>query len=181
MRYNSSSSLSPPAHQPHNVIKFLKQWQILCECSDEGNQHERTMLLFELLGNYSWDAKAVLTLAAFAKSYGEFWLLMQLYPKNPVALSVAMLKQLPSDLSTFKRLFKALSLLMKTVVDLTKCVIKFEWLPLQHVKLDKEAKSITELNIYSSVYWIIRSILTCSSQLTDLKAMAPLQVHFLIP
>lgn len=137
------------------------------------------MLLFDLLGNYGWDAKAVLVLAAFAKSYGEFWLLMQLYPRNHLALSVAILKQLPSDLSTFKRLFKALSLLMKTVVDLTNCVIKFECLPLSKVKLDKEAKSITMLNIYSTVYWIIRSILTCSSQIRDLKAMTPLQVHFL--
>ncbi|PON42302.1 Sieve element occlusion [Parasponia andersonii] len=157
----------------HTINKISHE--ILCKCPAEGNLHERTMFLFDLLGNYRWDAKAVLVLAAFAKSYGEFWLLMQLYPRNPLALSVATLKQLPSDLSTFKRRFKALSLLMKTVVDLTKCVIKFECLPLSHVKLNKEAKSITELNIYSAVYWIIRSILTCSYQIRDLKATTPVQ------
>ncbi|XP_062110486.1 protein SIEVE ELEMENT OCCLUSION C isoform X2 [Humulus lupulus] len=133
------------------------------------------MILFDLLGNYTWEAKAVLVLATFVKSYGEFWLLMQLYPKNTLALSVAMLKQLPSDLTAYTRQFKALSLLMKTVIDLTKCVIKFESLPLSQVKLDKENMSITKYNIYSAVYWIIRSILTCSSQISDLKATTPLQ------
>lgn len=135
------------------------------------------MLLFDLLGNYRWDDKAVLALAAFATSYGEFWLLMQLYPRNPVAVAVVMLKQLPSDLSTFKRQFKALSLLMKTVIDLTKCVVKFESLPLSHVKLDIGAKSIKELHLYSAVYWIIRSILTCCSQIRDFRALKPEQVH----
>lgn len=149
--------------------------EITCKGSTEGILHERTMLLFDLLGNYRWDDKAVLALAAFATSYGEFWLLMQLYPRNPVAVAVVMLKQLPSDLSTFKRQFKALSLLMKTVIDLTKCVVKFESLPLSHVKLDIGAKSIKELHLYSAVYWIIRSILTCCSQIRDFRALKPEQ------
>ncbi|KAM6589458.1 hypothetical protein CsatA_012063 [Cannabis sativa] len=150
--------------------------EILCKCSGEGSLHEKTMILFDLLGNYRWDAKAVIVLATFVKSYGEFWLLIQLYPRNTLALSVAMLKQLPSDLSAFTRQFKALSLLMKTVIDLTKCVIKYESLPLSQVKLDKENKSITQYNIYLAVYWIIRSILTCSFQVSALKAMTPVQL-----
>ncbi|KAM6562374.1 hypothetical protein CsatB_022372 [Cannabis sativa] len=150
--------------------------EILCKCSGEGSLHEKTMVLFDLLGNYRWDAKAVIVLATFVKSYGEFWLLIQLYPRNTLALSVAMLKQLPSDLSAFTRQFKALSLLMKTVIDLSKCVIKYESLPLSQVKLDKENKSITQYNIYLAVYWIIRSILTCSFQVSALKAMTPVQL-----
>ncbi|EXB82478.1 hypothetical protein L484_027653 [Morus notabilis] len=159
----------------HIVQKISNE--IICKFSTEGILHERTMLLFDLLGNYRWDDKAVLALAAFATSYGEFWLLMQLYPRNPVAVAVVMLKQLPSDLSTFKRQFKALSLLMKTVIDLTKCVVKFESLPLSHVKLDIGAKSIKELHLYSAVYWIIRSILTCCSQIRDFRELKPEQVH----
>lgn len=56
---------------------------MLFKNAGEGDLHERTMILFDLLGNYRWDAKLALILAAFATSYGEFWLIMQLYPHNP--------------------------------------------------------------------------------------------------
>lgn len=152
----------------------MKIKQILCSCLNEENLHKKTMSLFDSLANYRWDDKAVLALLAFAKSYGEFWLLIQLYPKNPLAVSVAMLKQLPSDISSLSRQFKALGSLIRIVVDLTKSVVLFEGLPLSQVNLGHEASSIRELHIYSTVYWILRSILTCSYQISDLK---PEQVH----
>lgn len=135
------------------------------------------MILFDLLGNYGWDAKLALILAAFATSYGSFWLLMQLYPRNPLAASVAMIKQLPSNLSPLKPRFKALGLLVKTMVDVTKCIIKFEGLPFRHVKLDDESMAITRSYIHIAAYWVTRSTLACSSQIKDLTAMKPEQVH----
>ncbi|XP_020539258.1 protein SIEVE ELEMENT OCCLUSION C isoform X2 [Jatropha curcas] len=158
--------------------------QIICKISHEmlvrspreGDLHTRTMVLFDLLGNYRWDAKVVLVLAAFATSYGEFWLIMQLYPINPLAASVAMLKQLPNDLRMLKPRFKALSSLVKTMLDVTKCIIKFEGLPLKHVKLDDGSMAIAKSYIYIAAYWVTRSALACSSQITDLKAMKPEQV-----
>ncbi|KAL6186436.1 hypothetical protein ACLB2K_042556 [Fragaria x ananassa] len=51
-----------------------------------------------------------------------------------------MLKQLPADLSPLKPRFKALSLLVNAMVDVTKYIINFEKLPLSHVELDHEAK-----------------------------------------
>ncbi|EEF47606.1 conserved hypothetical protein [Ricinus communis] len=149
--------------------------EMLCKSSREVDMHARTMILFDLLGNYRWDAKVVLVLAAFATSYGRLWLIMQLYPHNPLAVSVAMLKQLPNDLSMFKPRFKALSLLVKTMVDVTKCIIKFEGLPFRHVKLDDEAMAITKSYIYISSYWVKRSTLACSFQITDLD-MKPEQI-----
>ncbi|XP_050204268.1 protein SIEVE ELEMENT OCCLUSION C [Mercurialis annua] len=153
--------------------------RISCEIksSSEGDLHARTMILFDLLGNYRWDAKLVLILAAFATSYGEFWLIMQLYPCNPLAVAVATIKQLPNELSALKPIFKALSLLVKTMVAVTKCIIKFESLPFRHVKLDDEAMSKAKSHIYISSYWVARSTLACSSQIADLAAMSPEQVH----
>lgn len=135
------------------------------------------MLLFDLLGSYKWDAKVVLVLTSFVASYGEFRLLMQLYSSNPLALSLAMLKQLPADLSPLKPRFKALSLLLNAMVDVTKYIIKFEKLPLSHVELDHEEKAATKSIIYIAVYWIIRGILNCSPQITDSTAMKSEQVH----
>ncbi|CAL8994111.1 unnamed protein product [Prunus brigantina] len=145
--------------------------EILCKCCDEGSLHARTMLLFDLLGNYKWGAKVALVLTSFVASYGEFRLLMQQYSSSSLAISVAMLKKLPADSSPLKPRFKALSLLVNAMVDVTKCIIKFEKLPLSHVELDDETKAVTKSQIYIAVYWIIRGILICSSQITDSTAM----------
>ncbi|THG20824.1 hypothetical protein TEA_016261 [Camellia sinensis var. sinensis] len=159
----------------HTIYK-VSHW-ILFNYSMGGNPHAKTMVLFDMLGHYKWDAKAVLVLSAFATSYGEFWLIMQLYPCNPLATSIALLKQLPKDLCLLKHLFKVLNVLMKTIVDLTKCIIEFEELPVNHVILDCEAIGTTNSQIYMATYWIIRSALICSSQIKDLRAMKNVQVH----
>ncbi|KAF8390538.1 hypothetical protein HHK36_025065 [Tetracentron sinense] len=162
----------------HTIYKI--SCELLCKCSGDGDILARTMALFDLLGNYAWDAKVVLVLAAFATSYGEFWLIMQLYPLNPLAVSIAMLKKLPKNLVAFKPCFKALSLLIKTMVNVAKCIIKFEGLPVQQVKLDDKAMVTTKSQIYIATYWIIRSAFTCSSLITDMVAMNnELQVHVL--
>lgn len=141
------------------------------------NTHAKTMNLFEMLGNYGWDAKAVLVLSAFATRYAEFWLIMQLYPSHHLAASIALLKQFPNDLSLFKHRFKALSSLVKTIIDVTKCIIKFQGLPLQCVTVENEAIVVAKSQIYVATYWVIRSALTCSSQITDLIALKNVQVH----
>lgn len=137
------------------------------------------MIVFDLVGNYRWDAKVVLVLAAFATSYGEFWLIMQLYPRNLLAVSVAMLKQLPCNVSMLKPRFKALSLLVKEMVEVTKCIIEFEGLPIAHLMMDKEMISTTKSHIFIAAYWVIRSSLNCSSHINDLIAMKSEQVHVL--
>ncbi|GFY91471.1 hypothetical protein Acr_07g0016670 [Actinidia rufa] len=149
--------------------------EILCNCSVGGNTHSKTMNLFDMLGHYRWDAKAVLVLSAFAASYGEFWLVMKLYPSNPLAASVALLKQFPNDLSLLKHRFKALSALVKTIIDVTKRIIKFEGLPVQRVIIDDEAIVASKSQIYMATYWVIRSALICSSHITDLIDMKNVQ------
>lgn len=152
---------------------------MLCKWPEKGDTHTRTMALLDLLRNYRWDAKLALVIAAFATSYAELWLLKQLYPSNPLAVSVAKLKKLPDNFSVLRPRFKALSLLAKTMTDLTKCIIKFESLPIKEVKLDKETMTVIKSQIYLSAYWVIRSTLACSSQITDLVAMKLEQVHVL--
>ncbi|CAI0425924.1 unnamed protein product [Linum tenue] len=133
--------------------------QILWKISSElckvfvgkGNQHGRTMALFDLLGSYRWDAKVALVLASFAASYGQFWLINQLHHDIPLASSIAMVKQLPRELIMLRPRFKALNLLLKTMVDVTKCIIKFEGLPLRHVKLDVEPIGTTKYSNATAV------------------------------
>ncbi|OVA20550.1 Sieve element occlusion [Macleaya cordata] len=135
-------------------------FEILYKGSGDVDLHARTMALFDLLGNFTWDAKLVVALAAFATSYGEFCLLIQLYPINPLAVSIAMLKQLPNNFDTFKPRFKALSSLVKAMVDVTKCIIEFEGLLLmQHIKLDdKEMSTTKNLDSTTIATWELTSL-----------------------
>lgn len=155
----------------YSLLKMLRKH------SGKENLHTRTMILFDVLGNYRWDVKAVLTLAAFATTYGEFCIIMQEYPYNPLAVSVAMLKHLPLNLWPLKPQFKALSFLVRTMIDVTKCIIKFEGLPFRYAQLDDETMVIAKSCIYVAAYWVTRSTVACTSQIRDLKAMKPEQVH----
>ncbi|XP_052484430.1 protein SIEVE ELEMENT OCCLUSION C isoform X2 [Gossypium raimondii] len=150
---------------------------MLCKSPGEEDLHTRTMASLDLLGSHRWGAKAALALAAFAISYGEFSLLMQLRPHIPLAVSIANFKQIPSNMSMLKPQVRALRSLSKTMVDLTKCIIEFEALPLVHVGPDMEDLAVMKPKIYVTAYWIIRSTLVCSSQIKSLMAMKPEQVY----
>nr|XP_043623609.1 protein SIEVE ELEMENT OCCLUSION B-like [Erigeron canadensis] len=137
--------------------------KISCNCV--GDQHETTTGILNMLSRYKWDAKAVITLAAFAVNYAEFWLVAQHYTANPFAESVLLLKQLPSVLEhgeALKPHFKAISTLVRTMLDLTRCIIGFEERPDQYMSTNE---------IPTAVYWIIRSIVACASTLMNLIGM----------
>ncbi|KAF8026100.1 hypothetical protein BT93_F2803 [Corymbia citriodora subsp. variegata] len=49
-------------------------WEISMKALTGDEGHATTVAMLNMLAPYSWDAKLVLTLAAFAFNYGEFWL-----------------------------------------------------------------------------------------------------------
>ncbi|MBA0707744.1 hypothetical protein Golax_019764 [Gossypium laxum] len=110
--------------------------EISCKCAGGGDAHATTMVILNMLSSYSWDAKVVLTLAAFAVNFGEFWLIVQLCTTNTLAKSVALLKQLPDVLEhsqTLKPHFDALNKLIKAMIDVTKCIVEFIELPCEYI------------------------------------------------
>ncbi|KAI9177381.1 hypothetical protein LWI28_014490 [Acer negundo] len=136
--------------------------------------HQTTVSLFNMLAAYSWDAKLVLTLAAFAINYGEFWLLAQIYSTNPLAKSMAILKQVPSILehaSNLKSRFDALNSLIKVMMDVTRCIIEFKDLPSLYITQDVPAFTTAISLIPTAVYWTIRSVVACATQITTLTSM----------
>lgn len=126
----------------------------------------------------------MLALAAFATTYGEFWLVAHLYPTNPLAKSVAILKQLPDILEHTDALrpkFEALSSLIKVMVDVAKCIVQFKELPPQYITPDTPAMVTAIAHIPTAVYWTIRSIVACASQIASLIGMSHeyvLLLHF---
>ncbi|KAK2636627.1 hypothetical protein Ddye_031419 [Dipteronia dyeriana] len=148
--------------------------EISCKCSGGGDAHATTLGIFNTLASYSWDAKVVLAMAAFALNYGEFWVVAQLYPTNPLAKSVALLKQLPEILEradTLKSKFEALSNLIKAMLDVAKCIIEFKELPAQYITPDTPEIVAATAHIPTAVYWTIRSIVASAAQIMGLVGM----------
>ncbi|XP_065880033.1 protein SIEVE ELEMENT OCCLUSION B [Euphorbia lathyris] len=152
--------------------------RIACEISYKAmsgaDAHTTTLSLFNMLSSYSWDAKLVLTMAAFALNYGEFWLLAQIYSTNPLAKSMAILKQLPSLLEhtiPLKPRFDALNNLIKVMIDVTNCIVDFRELPSVYISSEVPAFAAAISHIPIAVYWTIRSIVACATQITTLTTM----------
>lgn len=136
--------------------------------------HTTTVSLLNMLSSYPWDAKLVLTLAAFALNYGEFWLLAQIYSTNQLARSMAILKQVPIIMEhsgPLKPRFDALNNLIRTILELTRCIVAFEQLPVMYITPDVPALSTAIATIPTAVYWSMRSIIACASQISNLTSM----------
>lgn len=132
------------------------------------------MELLRTLSNYSWEAKVVLTLAAFAVYYGEFWLVAQLCTTDPLAKSVAILKQL-SDMvehaASVKPQIEAIDNLIKAVTNVTKSIVEYsEMVKLQshYISEDTPPLSIALAHIPAAAYWVIRGILASASHIAIL-------------
>ncbi|KAI4303814.1 hypothetical protein MLD38_039404 [Melastoma candidum] len=148
--------------------------ELSCKCSGGGDAHGMTMSIFNMLSAYAWEAKAILALAAFAMYYGEFSLVAKLCATNVLAKSVAVLKQLPDILehsSSLKPLFDAVNNLIVAVVDVTKGIVLFGDLPSQYISAELPPLSVAMTHIPTAVYWTIRSIVTCASQIAALIGM----------
>ncbi|WOH16603.1 hypothetical protein DCAR_0936161 [Daucus carota subsp. sativus] len=123
------------------------------------------MSLFNTLSIYPWDVKVVVALAAFVLIHDEFCLVARLYPTNPLAKSVAHLKQLPhimEQAETLKSNFESLGNLIKAVLDLTKRIVDFKCLPSQYISPDTLEMVTATAHIPIAVYWTIRSIVACA-------------------
>uniref|UniRef100_A0A2N9E6R4 Sieve element occlusion N-terminal domain-containing protein n=1 Tax=Fagus sylvatica TaxID=28930 RepID=A0A2N9E6R4_FAGSY len=117
---------------------FCTLKQISCKMASkawgEVNAHETTLAILDMLSSYSWDARAVMTLAAFTLDYGKFWLLMQIHTSDQLAKSMAFLKGLPvlaehSGLQKRQQALAELNHLIKVTLEVIKCIFELEKLP----------------------------------------------------
>ncbi|KAJ8431409.1 hypothetical protein Cgig2_004441 [Carnegiea gigantea] len=140
------------------ILKFNHKFT--CQCTG-GDAHTSTMAILNMLGNYSWDAKVVIALAAFAATYGELWLVMLLSDTNPLARSIAVLKQIP-EISEIKGVLKPqfapLNDLIKVMVDVAKSLIEFRLLPSKYISPDDVPLATSFNQIAITTYWTIRSV-----------------------
>ncbi|XP_050377785.1 protein SIEVE ELEMENT OCCLUSION B-like [Argentina anserina] len=144
------------------------------QCLNGADVHVSTMELLRFLSNYSWEAKVVLSLAAFSIYYGEFWLVVQLCTTDPLAKPLAILKQL-SDLiehaASVKPQLEAIDNLIKAITKVTKRIVEYAdmvKLQSQYVSEDQPPLMTAMAHIPAAAYWVIRGILACASHISIL-------------
>ncbi|KAL5991255.1 hypothetical protein ACLOJK_012162 [Asimina triloba] len=146
--------------------------EIKCRCTGgRSDPHATALALFNSLSSFSWDAKLVLALAAFAVSYGEFWLTAQQFSLNPLAKSVALLKQLPDILeqtNSLKPHFDAIDALIEEMLDVANSIIELKELPTDYITSDAPAMIMATSHIPTAAYWTVRGIIACMSQMIGL-------------
>lgn len=156
-----------------NIIHKIS-CELNCKCSGGSDAHASTLAILNMLSAYSWEAKVVISLGAFAINFGEFWLVAQLFATNPLAKSIALLKQMPNVIEHYKSLktrFDAINLLIKAMLDVTKCIVTFKNLPREYIHDDEPPKSTAAAHIPTATYWSLKSMVACTSQLTSLLGM----------
>ncbi|KAJ0244682.1 Protein SIEVE ELEMENT OCCLUSION B [Hirschfeldia incana] len=134
--------------------------------------HQTTMSVFGNLYSFHWHGKLVLTLAAFARHYGEFWLLVQFHSKNQLAKSLAMLKLVPvQNRVNLESVSHGLNDLIREMKRVTECVVELSELRDHYIIREDPHLSRFISTIPIAVYWTIRSIVACISQISMITAM----------
>lgn len=140
-----------------------------CKPPGEEIAHKTTLAILHKLSNYEWDAKVVLTLAAFALEYGEFWLLAQYQPTDLLAKSVAVLKRVPgltkpATVQKHRQAIIELNNLVKTTLQVIELIFEMEKLTTYDSK-DVPALDLAIEQLPIDVYWAIITIAAIVTQI----------------
>lgn len=137
---------------------------MMCTARGEQYAHQTTMLILEQLRDYSWDAKAVIVLAAFALEFGKFWQLAHI-PRDKLGQSLAELNGLQSIMENIQHLAN-FNNLVKKIVQVVKCIT--DWKKMITVEYNvKDVPSLTDTlhEIPVLAYWTISTLVTCTSHI----------------
>ncbi|XP_060671812.1 protein SIEVE ELEMENT OCCLUSION B-like, partial [Ziziphus jujuba] len=133
-----------------------------------------TLAILKKLSTYQWKAKAVLTLAAFALEYGDFWFLAQNQHSDRVAKSLGILKRVPiltkpAELKKRQQAILELNNLIKATLQVMEIIDQFDKLSIYDPK-EITGLSVALDHIPVDVYWSIVTVVACSTKLTLLTS-----------
>ncbi|XP_075665068.1 protein SIEVE ELEMENT OCCLUSION B-like [Castanea sativa] len=167
------SGLEDSFTPPLCLLKQLSS-EMACKNPGEDTAYVTTMSILNKLKDYSWDAKAVLTLAAFALDYGEFWHFAQFYSSDQLTKSMGILKRvpivlIPQSIEKYRKPIIALNNLIKDTLDVIECIFKLEQ---RFTKLDlndEPTLSTAKDCISVDVFWAIITVGTEREAYLNLK------------
>ena len=153
-----------------HIIFFLMNIKCQMQCKAPGEEiaHKTALTILNKLSNYSWDTKAVLTLAAFALDYGEFWQIAQAPSSDQLAKSVGTLRRVPillkrPTLQKHRQSLIELNNVIKATLEVIECIFELEKLSNYDTK-DVPALSTGVEHIPVDVYWAIVTVVASTTQ-----------------
>ncbi|KAK7293519.1 hypothetical protein RJT34_16387 [Clitoria ternatea] len=146
-----------------------------CKGPGEEIAHKITLAILNKLSSHSWEAKAVLTRAAFAVEYGDFWLLSQHQTNDPLAKSLATIKRVPlltnpASLRKHQASILELNNLIKATLQVIEAMFeleKFTIYDLKHVPALALALQQFPVNVYWAIITISAIVTQIGSITTD--------------
>nr|KYP60820.1 hypothetical protein KK1_023234 [Cajanus cajan] len=168
----------PQFNSPLCTLKQISH-EMSCKPPSEEVAHKTTLAILNKLSNYEWDAKAVLTIAAFALEYSEFWFLAQYQPTDPLAKSIAILKRVPvltkpAALQKYRQPIVELNSLVKATLQVIELIFELEKLTTYNTK-DVPALEDAIEQIPVDVYWAIITIVAVVTQIDCLTTESELK------
>lgn len=140
-----------------------------CKAPGMETAHKVTLDILSKLTGYPWDAKVALTFAAFATNYGVLWHLDNYSHSDPLARSLAMIKQVASlkkELNSLKyaELFSQPDGLIYSCLKAIKYINEFKNLSKYDIKdVPELSAALRQVPLVS--YWVIHIIVVSSIEL----------------
>ncbi|KDP46375.1 hypothetical protein JCGZ_10215 [Jatropha curcas] len=174
---------------PSTVIIHQISSKISSQPLRKADPHEAALALFNsVLTKYRWDAKLILTMAAFTLNCATLYLLLDSYISNKISVSLSIFRKFPIltpkefGIREFsERWFGELSDLRQKMKKVSRRVIEFRDLPPRYISLEEPPLSDALQHIPIATYWTIRSALACLTYIAkgsetdkDLKGELPL-------
>ncbi|PQP94116.1 protein SIEVE ELEMENT OCCLUSION B [Prunus yedoensis var. nudiflora] len=169
-------TIAPSFSTPLCVLKSIFR-EVPCKAPGEKNAHDATLKILSKVSKYSWEAKAVLSLAAFSLEYGEFWLNAQHQQSEQLAKSLAFLKGVPILLKpeNFKQRGRAvtdLNNVIMSTLQVIDCIFQLEKLSITYDDVKELRETLAKARKYISVnvYWCIITTVACATNITLLTS-----------
>ncbi|KAL4357258.1 hypothetical protein HN51_028565 [Arachis hypogaea] len=144
--------------------------QMTCHSFNTWNAHESVVAILEKLKSYTWDAKAVIALSAFALDYGETWrLTLTQASKKENALELHVFRLAQEEKKPSHSNSDLISTLVDRTLQLINGIITLEKFIANKSYTPKDLPALFKAPRDLYTYWILLSLLACANQLSQLE------------
>ncbi|KAL5068345.1 hypothetical protein RYX36_019232 [Vicia faba] len=127
--------------------------------------HQTTLWILQHLRGFSWDAKALITLAAFCLEYGEFMHLYRIQSSDTLGNSLKQLNQVQ-----FRKVPSDITEIVKFLLQVFQHIIQWAtWSAMGYDLEEVHSLSDAMQEIPLVVYWTVATIVACSANLVGIS------------
>lgn len=128
--------------------------------------HQTTMWILQRLRCYSWDAKALITLAAFSLEYGEFLHLRRVTTADQLVSSLKQLNQVQS-----RKVPADITDVVTFLVEVFQHIVQWEtWSAMGYDTEEVHSLSDAMQEIPLVVYWAVATIVASTASLVGISS-----------